>query len=212
MLAFIVSRLLQSARRHAGGVVPVLRAVQLRGRPGEQHGGPGGDAGRARRDAPRARAGGFRGGPVRPLPGQRRHRQFRQELPPGPAGLRPDRRAHAGDARAGRRGGAARPLHGHPARRADGAAPPQARQRRHHDLLAGGRRHADLRDRHPADLCLLGGVQELGAGARPAGRLVLPLVRARRDGEARLVEHRPAHGVGPEGASCCRPSPSRCSR
>ena len=50
---------------------------------------------------------------------------------------------------------------------------------------------ADLRDRHPADLCLLGGVQELGAGARPAGRLVLPLVRPRRDGEARLVEHRP---------------------
>ena len=26
------------------------------------------------------------------------------------------------------------------------------------------------------------------------------------------LDHRPAHGDGPEGASCCRPSPSRCSR
>ena len=40
----------------------------------------------------------------------------------------------------------------------------QRRQPGRHDLLAGRRGHADLRDRHPADLRLLRGVQDLGAG------------------------------------------------
>jgi len=84
MLAFIVSRLLQFARRHAGGVVPVLRAVQTSvGDPvNNMVGQEATPAERAemRRDL---RVGDSVAVQFARFPRQRRHRQFRQELPAG---------------------------------------------------------------------------------------------------------------------------------
>ena len=88
--------------RPAGRRLHRLRDVRLCRRSGRQHARPGLHRGAARRAGAPARPRPAVLRPIRALPLGRAARQFRHQLPPGPAGRQPDRRAAAGDAGARR--------------------------------------------------------------------------------------------------------------
>ena len=177
-----------SAAGHAGRGADRVCAVPLRRRSRQPDGRAGRHAGGPRQSAARPRARRCRGRAVRPLRWPRGALRFRHLLPAQAAGNRPDRRALSRHVRAGARGRAP----------GGGARHPDGRVHRHLprqlalQAVPGGvaDRHlaADLPDRHPADLSVRG---DAGLAA---------VVRPRRGSADRLVDHRAAHGLRPQGA------------
>ncbi|CAA9257114.1 MAG: ABC transporter, permease protein 1 (cluster 5, nickel/peptides/opines), partial [uncultured Acetobacteraceae bacterium] len=173
----------------------LLRNVRLRRRPGLHHAGPGLHGGAARRPGARPRPGPALLRPVRPLRRQRHPRRVRPVLPPVAPRRGADRRARSGDARTRllRRGH--RAVRGRAHGRVHRPLPPVLAVPLFPDLQPDRGEPAHLPHRHPAHPDLL-----------RLARLAA-LLRPRRHGADRLLEHRVPDGERPQGAGAARHHP-----
>ena len=187
MLAFTLRRAIQAIGVMIAVGIISFSMFRFRRRPRQPDGLHRHLGGRARRDPPVPRPRRSRAGPVRALFRQRRPVQIRHLLPVSPAGRESPEGADAGDAGARHLRHDLRDGVRHPDGGLFGAA---ARHLAGKDVAGGFADRdlaADLPDRHPADLPVRG-----GAG-------LAAVVRPRRGGADRLVDHRAAHGLRPQG-------------